>query len=79
MRLAEITEFTSIVRRSIRWLCRAIRNFLVEEKRSGGAMVKGSDKKLKSLNFLGMLFTLKVMLQSLTMLNKTFQSGPINF
>ena len=54
-------------------------NPLEEEKGSGGAMVKEFLKNLKSLNFLGMLHTLKVMLQSLTELSKTFQSGAIYF
>ena len=54
-------------------------NLLAEEKESEGAMVKGFPKKLKSRNFLGMLYTLKVMLPSLTALSKTFQSGVINF
>ena len=42
-------------------------------------MGKGFARKLKSLNFLGMLYTLKVMLASPTALSKTFQSGAINF
>ena len=42
-------------------------------------MGKGFARKLKSLNFLGMLYTLKAMLPSLTALSKTFQSGAINF
>ena len=42
-------------------------------------MVKGFPKKLKRLNFLGMVYTLKIMLPSLTALNKTFQSGVISF
>ena len=42
-------------------------------------MGKGFARKLKSLNFLGMLYTLKVMLPSLTALSVTFQSGAINF
>ena len=42
-------------------------------------MGKGFARKLKSLNFLGMLYTLKVMLASPTALRKTFQSGAINF
>ena len=42
-------------------------------------MGKGCARKLKSLNFLGMLYTLKVMLASPTALRKTFQSGAINF
>ena len=41
-------------------------------------MVKDFTKKLKSLNFLGMLSTLKVMLLSLTALSRPFQSGAIN-
>ena len=42
-------------------------------------MAKGLAKKLKSLDFLGMLYALKLILLSLTALNKTFQSGAINF
>ena len=42
-------------------------------------MGKGFARKLKSLSFLGMLYTLKVMLPSLTALSVTFQSGAINF
>ena len=42
-------------------------------------MVKGFPKKLKRQNFLGMVYTLKIMLPSLTALNKTFQSGVISF
>ena len=41
-------------------------------------MAKDFTKKLKSLNFLGMLSTLKVMLLSLTALSRPFQSGAIN-
>ena len=42
-------------------------------------MVKEFAKKFKSLNFLGMLYTLKMMLPLLTALSKAFQSGAINF
>ena len=42
-------------------------------------MVKGFAKKFKSLNFLGMLYTLKVMLPLRTALSKAFQSRAINF
>ena len=52
---------------------------LAEKKELGGAMAKGFAKNLKILNFLGMLYTLKVMLLSLTALSKTFESVAINF
>ena len=42
-------------------------------------MAKGFAKTLKSPKFLGMLYTLKVMLPSLTALSKTFQTGTIHF
>ena len=42
-------------------------------------MAKGFAKTLKSPKFLGMLYTLKVMLPSLTALSKTFQTGAIHF
>ena len=40
---------------------------------------KGFSKSLKSPKFIGMLYTLRVMLPSLTALSKTFQTGAINF
>ena len=42
---------------------------------SGGSMAKGFSKSLKSLKFIGMLFTLRVMLPSLTSLSMTFHTG----
>ena len=45
----------------------------------GGSMAKGFIKTLNSTKFLGMLYTLKVMLPSLTILSKTFQTRAINF
>ena len=41
-------------------------------------MAKGFAKELKILNFVGMLYALKVMLLSLTALSKTFESVAIN-
>ena len=46
---------------------------------SGGSMAKGFSKPLKSSKFIEMLYTLKVMLPSLTALSKTFQTEAINF
>ena len=54
-------------------------NILEGEGGSGGSMAKGFAKTLKSSNFLGVLYTLKVMLPSLTALSKSFQTGTINF
>ena len=54
-------------------------NVLEMEGGTRGSMAKGFAKTLKSLKFLGMLYTLKVMLPSLTALSKTFQTGAINF
>ena len=54
-------------------------NVLEMEGGTGGSMAKGFAKTLKSPKFLGMLYTLKVMLPSLTALSKTFQTGAINF
>ena len=54
-------------------------NLLEEEGGSGGSMAKGFVKKMRSSKFIGMLYTLKVMLPSLTALSKTFQTGAINF
>ena len=53
--------------------------FLAKEKGSGGAMPKGLAKKLESLHFLGMRYTFRLLLPSLTALSKTFQCGIINF
>ena len=54
-------------------------NLLEKEGGSGGSMAKGFVKKMRSSKFIGMLYTLKVMLPSLTALSNTFQSGGINF
>ena len=56
-------------------------SILETEGGSGGSMAKGFSKslKLKSPKFIGMLYTLRVMLPSLTALSRTFQTGSINF
>ena len=54
-------------------------NVLEMEGGNWGSMAKGFAKTLKSPKFLGMLYTLKVMLPSLTALSKTFQTGAIHF
>ena len=43
--------------------------------RSGGSMAKGFSKSLESSKFVGMLYTLRVMLLSLTALSRAFQTG----
>ena len=52
---------------------------LENEGGAGGAIAKGFGKTLRGPKFLGMLYTLKVMLPSLTALSKTFQKGAITF
>ena len=52
---------------------------LETEGGSGDSMAKGFSKSLKSPKFIGMLYTLRVMLPSLTTLSNTFQTGAINF
>ena len=52
---------------------------LETEGGSGGFVVKSFSKSLKSPKFIGMLYTLRVMLPSLTALSRTFQTGVINF
>ena len=54
-------------------------NVLEMEGGNWGSMAKGFARTLKSPKFLGMLYTLKVMLPSLTALSKTFQTGAIHF
>ena len=46
---------------------------------SGGSIANGFSKSLKSPKFIGMLYTLREMLPSLTALSRTFQTGVINF
>ena len=53
-------------------------NLQAKDKGSRGAVAKGLTKKMKSLDFLEMLYRLcKVMLRSLFTLSKCFQSGAI--
>ena len=53
-------------------------NLQAKDKGSRGAVAKGLAKKMKSLDFLEMLYRLcKVMLRSLFTLSKCFQSGAI--
>ena len=54
-------------------------NLSAEEKGLECAMPKGFAKELKSLNFIGIRYTFKLLLPSLIALSKTFQSGAINF
>ena len=54
-------------------------SILENEGESDGSKAKGFSKSLKSPKFIGMLYTLRVMLPSLTALSKTFQTGAINF
>ena len=50
-----------------------------QDKFPGGAMVSGQLKTMDSVEFLGLLYTVKFMLPSLIALTKTFQIGEINF
>ena len=50
-----------------------------QDKSPGGAMASGLLKKMDSVEFLVLLYTMKFMLASLTALSKTFQTGAINF
>ena len=50
-----------------------------QDKSPGGAMALGLLKKMDSVEFLGLLYTMKFMLPSLTALSKTFQTSAINF
>ena len=50
-----------------------------QDKFPGGSMASGLLKKMDSVKFLGLLYTIKFMLPSLTALSKTFQTGAINF
>ena len=43
-----------------------------QDKSPGGAMASGLLKKMDSVEFLGLLYTMKFMLPSLTALSKTF-------
>ena len=52
---------------------------LETEGGSGGFVVKSFSKSLKSPKFIGILYTLRVMLPSLTALSRTFQTGVTNF
>ena len=54
-------------------------SILETEGGSGGSMAKDFSKSLKSPRFTGMLYTLRVMLLSLTALCKTFQTGTTSF
>ena len=42
-------------------------------------MASGLLKKMDSVEFLGLFYTMKFMLPSLTALSKTFQTGAMNF
>ena len=72
-----MAEYTSTSRMNVGLL--ETLNLLMEEKESVGAMMKGFAKNLKRLNFLGMLYTLKVRLSSLIALSKNFQSRALIF
>ena len=54
-------------------------SILYTEGGSGGSMAKGFCKSLKSPKFIGMLYTLRETLPSLTALSRTFQTGSITF
>ena len=56
-----------------------MRSIQEQDKSPGGAMASGLLKKMDSVEFLGLLYTMKFMLPSLTALSKTFQTGAINF
>ena len=56
VRIRWMSLYASVYREYVRLL--QILNLLVEEKGSGGAMKKGFAKKLKSFNFLEMLYTI---------------------
>ena len=50
-----------------------------QDKSLAGAMASGLLKKMDSVEFLGLLYTVKFMPPSLTDLSKTFQTGASNF
>ena len=54
-------------------------SILQTEGGSGGSVAKGFSKPLKSAKFIAMLYTLRVILPSLTILSKTFHAGAVNF
>ena len=49
-------------------------SILETEGGSAGSMTKGFSKSLKSPKFIGMLYTLRVMLPSLTAVSRAFQT-----
>ena len=53
-------------------------SILQTEGGTRGSMAKGFTKTLKIPNFIGILYTLAVILPFLTALRKTFQTGAIN-
>ena len=54
-------------------------SILETEGGSGGSMANGFSNLLQSPKFIGMLYTLTVMVPSLTALSKAFQTRAINF
>ena len=50
-----------------------------QDKSPGRAMASGLLKKMDSVEFLGLLYTMKFMLLLLTALSKTLKTGAINF
>ena len=60
-------------------LIHCLRSIQEQDKSPGEAMTSGLLKKMDSVEFLGLLYTMKFMLPSLTALRKTFETGAINF
>ena len=60
-------------------LTHCLRSIQEQDKSPGGAMASGLLKKMDSVEFLGLLYTMKFMLPSLTAHSKTFQTGAVNF
>ena len=60
-------------------LIHCLRSIQEQGKSLGGAMASGLLKKMDSVEFLGLLYTMKFILPSLTALSKTFQTGAMNF
>ena len=60
-------------------LTHCLRSIQEQDKSSGGAMASGLLKKMDSVEFLGLFYTMKFMLPSLTAHSKTFQTGAVNF
>ena len=60
-------------------LIHCFRSIQEQDKSPGGTITSGLLKKMDSVEFSGLLYTMKFMLPSLTALSKTFQTGAINF